>query len=161
MTKRYVPRKNVNPDSMTLKEYRQLDEDGKITRPLTDYPVGSYTSVKRDNDAAASRAFDADDELDRTVKLQASLEAARQRKLIRLKCATCGLMPRVYERIECRTCLNARKRRQYAERHLRLVPESPDTALEGRLSDETPVVNQVGPETPQGHTAPQPPKEPA
>jgi hypothetical protein len=44
------------PRCITLEQYRQLEEAGKITRPLSDGPVGWTTAARRDNDAAASAA---------------------------------------------------------------------------------------------------------
>jgi hypothetical protein len=44
------------PRCITLAEYRKLEEAGKITRPLSDGPVGWTTAARRDNDAAASAA---------------------------------------------------------------------------------------------------------
>lgn len=40
----------------TLQEYRQLEADGKITRPLTDDPIGVSTKARRQRDAANSAA---------------------------------------------------------------------------------------------------------
>jgi hypothetical protein len=44
------------PRCLTLAEYRKLEADGKITRPLSDKPIGAYTTARRENDAAASAA---------------------------------------------------------------------------------------------------------
>jgi hypothetical protein len=44
------------PRCMTLEQYRQLEAEGKITRPLSDKPIGAYTTARRENDAAASAA---------------------------------------------------------------------------------------------------------
>jgi hypothetical protein len=44
------------PRCITLAEYRKLEDAGKITRPLSDGPVGWTTAARRDNDAAASAA---------------------------------------------------------------------------------------------------------
>lgn len=39
---------------VTLEEYRQLEAAGKLTRPLTDPPIGATTAAHRNQDARNS-----------------------------------------------------------------------------------------------------------
>lgn len=47
--------------ALTLAEYKALEAEGKITRPLTDGAIGVYTASKRAAGDAASRAWDEPD----------------------------------------------------------------------------------------------------
>lgn len=47
-----VPRHTY--EALTLDDYRALEAAGKLTRPITDWPIGATTAPKRHADAIAS-----------------------------------------------------------------------------------------------------------
>lgn len=66
-------------EALTLEEYERLD----LTRPLTDGPVGSTTGIKRETDAAASRAWDEDPTTERTERLTELVARRRPTRKVR------------------------------------------------------------------------------
>lgn len=50
-------KRDTNWTSITIEQYRALDDAGRLRRPLTDRPVGHYTSAKREAQEQASAAM--------------------------------------------------------------------------------------------------------
>ena len=78
--------RRIPEEALTLQQHR--DRTNQLNRPLTDNPIGHYTAGKRQQDAAASEAFDhiTEQQLDRTdaltkiVKERKNAQARRIRR---------------------------------------------------------------------------------